>query len=103
MKDNTLSPVFNIRGRESVKSFDEYNHTDNVNSGAYCEFPVRDSENNRQYINYNESTYLLIKSGNTKHEEYTDDLGNYENVKGVVSLDSSLDTDTILGFDIRAD
>ena len=103
MKDNTLSPVFNIRGRESVKSFNEYNHTDNVNSGAYCEFPLRDSENNRQYINYNESTYLLIKSGNTKHEEYTDDLGNYENVKGVVSLDSSLDTDTILGFDIRAD
>ena len=106
MKDGTLSPAFNIRGRENVKKFEEYTHTegDKVNSEAYTEIPTTiindEGKEVRVRINYDESTYLLIKGGKGVKKGGN---GFYENIKGVVSLDSTLDTNTILGFDIRTD
>lgn len=105
LKDNTLSPVFNIRGRENVKSFEEYDHIegDFVNSKAYTNIPVTTNESGKKErvpIIYDEVSHMLVKSG--KNIKNVGD-GFFENVKGVVSLNSALDTDTILGFDIRAD
>ena len=106
MKDGTLSPVFNIRGRENVKKFEEYTHTegDEVNSEAYTKIPTTiindEGKEVRVHINYDESTYLLIKG---KKEVGGNGFYENKNIKGVVSLDSTLDTNTILGFDIRTD
>ncbi len=105
MKDGSLSSVYNIRGREKVKTFVEYTHSGNVASGAYTQIPIYDEKGNRQYVNYDESSYFVVRTGEKDSNEAlnSDQLGNYENVKGVVSLDSSLDTNQILGFEIRAD
>ena len=104
LKDGTLSQVFNIRGRENVKEFEYKGYTrkegDQVHTSAYTEIPVFDNEGNRVPIMYDESSHLIIKGGEGAISEGD---GFFENVKGVVSLDSTLDTDTILGFDIRTD
>lgn len=102
LKDGTLSNVFNIRGRENVKTFKEYTHAsgDEVNSQAYTKIPVFNSERNRISIMYDEASHLVIKGGEGAESEGD---GFFENVKGVISLDSTADTDTILGFDIRTD
>lgn len=104
LKDGSTTSVYNIRGREKVKGFNEYDHLDNVASAAYTQVPIYKEENGvktRQYINYNEQTYYIVRDN--EGQINSNSLGLYENVKGVVSLDSSLDTNAILGFDIRAD
>ena len=97
LKDNTLSPVFNIRGRIGVKQYTDYSHNDDgVNSSAYTKIAVYNQDKSRKKVNYDESTYYVLPEGEST-------IGVYENVKGVVSFDADLDTDQILGFDIRAD
>lgn len=83
LPNGELSPVFNIRGRQNVGSY---------NAGQYTDVPLYDNINNRKYIEYDEESYKL-KSSTIK----------YENVKGVVSFAPTQDADTIYSIDIRVD
>ena len=65
LNNNTLSPVFNIRG--AIFNNSNYNYTKQ---------DYYDSNNNRKYIVYNESTGLIEDSGNT----------NFENIYGVIKI-----------------
>lgn len=85
MPDNTLSPVFNIRGGCSIR--------DKNTSGQYTQFNMYDSKGNRKYITSDEETYLLIS-------EETKGSCNFENSKGVVMFKSSEDTDKVFSVDM---
>ena len=75
LSDGTLSPVFNVRGKYGV----------NESIDTYTNISVYDSKGNRQYITYDEITYLITnESGN----EYTSN-SLYENSKGVITLNVS--------------
>ena len=77
LSDNSLSPVFNIRGRAKLTSDVEYTE---------FSFYKKGTTNSRQYINYEEDTYILTPEETTETTEL-----NLENAKGVVSLDESVD------------
>lgn len=68
LPDNTLTPVFNVRGINNLSEDTEWS-----------EFSVYDNQGFRQYIDINENTHLLVK-GNTQ---------NLENSKGVVRFHSN--------------
>ena len=71
LKNHTLSPVFNIRGKLKInKTSDEYTLYDFINK-----------DGTRNYIPYTEDTYLLTGSNNA---------ANLENAKGVFSIDESM-------------
>ena len=75
LSDGTLSPVFNVRGKYGV----------NESIDTYTNISVYDSKGNRQYITYDEITYLITnESGN---EQTSNSL--YENSKGVITLNVS--------------
>lgn len=78
LADNTLSPVFNIRGG-IIKSSDETNWS---NPAFYTD------SKERKYISFDEQTYLI--SGGTIPQE---------NAKGVVQLDTV--TNNIVGISIK--
>lgn len=83
MSDNSLSPVFNIRGIGKLKTQKEM---DNL----YAEFPFYndDLKTSRKYINYEEDTYILTPEGEEGEEgEERNQSLNLENAKGVVCLD----------------
>lgn len=81
LPDGELSPVFNIRGAQDVLS----------NGFEYTNVPVYDANNERKYISYNEETYYIIE----------DDAKPLENVKGVLTLSSTQDTDIIHSINIK--
>jgi len=86
--DNTLTPVFNIRGRENVGVYDS-------TKTQYTNIPVYEN-GVRKYISYNSDTNILFTDTTLENTLY-------ENVKGVVSISSDLDTNIIYGFNIRTD
>lgn len=65
--DNTLTPVFNVRGINNLSE-----------ETSFKKYSLYDSFGNRQYIDINENNYLLV-TGNTQQ---------LENSKGVVRLHS---------------
>lgn len=78
LPNGQLTPVFNIRGNTNVQKYKEI---------TYSQYDLPDK------VVYNESNYLVVSKG-------AENIQN-ENVKGVVRLRSTKDTNTIHGFDIR--
>lgn len=70
MPDDTLSPVFNIRGRDGIPSDKELSDLLNIYSDDNYSIEVNGE---RKHIKYDENTYLL-------------NTGSLENVKGVVRI-----------------
>ena len=85
LKNGDLTPAFNIRGGIID------------NNSKFTEIPVykesEDGQQYREYIPYNEETYRVIQ----------DESSNIacENVKGVIRLDPSQETDTIYSINIK--
>lgn len=87
LPNNELSPVFNIRGANGIREYSD---------DLYTNIPVFNGSE-RIYINYNEEDYSILKTENIQLSTNI----TYENVKGVVRLDSDSDYNTIYGIDIR--
>lgn len=95
LADNSLSPVFNIRGIEKL-----------TKDAVYSKIPLYNNNNNRNYIVTEEDTYKIV----TDVSSYEGiDAGsiipsdkNLENSKGVVSLNGSgYDDHMVFGIDIK--
>lgn len=112
LSNGELSPVFNIRGRLEVTEFS--NNTsgeefggDNVNDGQYHKYffyKNNDASTEESItIKSGEEDNLLIKPI-SKSEGYEAINGNqYENCKGVVSVNCTSDTNVVHGFEIRVE
>ena len=92
LPNGELTPVFNIRGCSNVQ---EYSDQFQYSKIKVWEQDKKTEETVRNYINYNESTFLII----SKEPSNTAD----ENVKGVIKFQSSKDTNQIHSLDIRID
>lgn len=84
LPNNELTPVFNIRGAIGIKSNSKF---------SYSEHKLYDEDGKRNYITYSEETNYITG----------ENTANYENVKGVISLNPDIDTDIINSLDIRVD
>lgn len=83
LKDNTLSPVFNIRGKKDVTDDDS----------KYSYYKVDDNEGNRSRIAYNEETFILSNDNSA---------GILENAKGVISISNEKEERvSIYGLNIK--
>lgn len=91
LPNGELTPVFNIRGCSNIVEYDS-------NLNLYSDIPLY-LNNERNYVNYNETDYQLITT-NTRNKELKSTALN-ENVKGVIRFQSSKDADTIHSLDIR--
>lgn len=85
MSDNSLSPVFNIRGKSKLTK-----NNDNPEKDQYTNFKFADDNGVRSYISYEEDTYILTPEDGDKSNKQE---ANLENAKGVISLDAPLDDD----------
>ena len=104
LPNNELTPVFNIRGRELVNEFKPNQNFIKglTNDGQYNHYKLKDDEGNLIPINIKEDTnYILIPEDNEGIK--ANYPAAYENAKGVVSFDPSLDTDKIYALDIRVE
>ena len=117
MPNNELSPVFNIRGANNIQEYIPKKNTSGTtsgttpggkedigeyNDGQFSDIKVWIDDGNgnniRNYIQYNENNYQILKGENSKLSS-----NPMENVKGVVRFLPSKDTNTIYGIDIRVD
>lgn len=113
LPNNELTPVFNIRGREKVGTFDEKSEFlskeelqgSRTNDGKYNHFFFKKGNldtGNDVTVQVKEDTgYILIPEVDEGIKAING--GAYENSRGVVSLDPSMDTDKIYALDVRAD
>ena len=108
LSNGELSSVFNIRGREKISTFGtgqtlEDGTISSVYDQQYCRYLFTKEDTDESItIQSNESTNLVIQPSD---DEGTigNNLGNYENVKGVISVDSSDDTNIIHSLEIRVE
>ena len=113
LPNNELTPVFNIRGREKVGTFDEKSEFlskeelqgSRTNDGKYNHFFFKKGNldtGNDVTVQVKEDTgYILIPEVDEGIKAINE--GAYENSRGVVSLDPSMDTDKIYALDVRVD
>lgn len=113
LPNNELTPVFNIRGREKVGTFDEKSEFlskeelqgSRTNDGKYNHFFFKKGNldtGNDVTVQVKEDTgYILIPEVDEGIKAING--GVYENSRGVVSLDPSMDTDKIYALDVRVD
>lgn len=113
LPNNELTPVFNIRGREKVGTFDEKSgflskeelQGSRTNDGKYNHFFFKKGNldtGNDVTVQVKEDTgYILIPEVDEGIKAING--GAYENSRGVVSLDPSMDTDKIYALDVRVD
>lgn len=108
LPNGELSPVFNIRGGYNITEFGQsetqaemvlLEENPQYIDSQYANIPLYTIDQNtgqkeRNYINYDEETYLLLGY---------DNANTYENIKGVVSFYPIKDTNTIYSIDIRVD
>lgn len=95
LSDNSLSPVFNIRGIEKL-----------TKDTIYSTIPLYNNSNNRNYIVTEEDTYKIVTDVSSyEGVDHIDSSGkNLENSKGVVSLNGTgYDTNKVFGVDIKTD
>lgn len=90
LPNGELTPVFNIRGCSNVNEYDKEDK-----DILYSNIDIYNKEGERNYIQYNESTYLI-----NPDKDSTSTAQN-ENVKGVIKLVSDKDTNIIHSLDIR--
>lgn len=81
LKSGELSPVFNIRGSLRINENTKYS-------------TYKFDDKKIPHVNYNENTYEVISSDTNRVVEY-------ENVKGVISLDPTYSANLILSINIR--
>lgn len=92
LPNGELTPVFNIRGCSNVQEYnDEFQYTQE----KIWEKDKETGETVRNYIDYNESTFILVSKGSINVQD--------ENVKGVIKFNSNSDTNQIHSLDIRID
>lgn len=113
LPNNELTPVFNIRGREKVGTFDEQSEFlskeelqgSRTNDGKYNHFFFKkgnlDTSNDVTVQVKEDTGYILIPEADEGIKAING--GAYENSRGVVSLDPSMDTDKIYALDVRVD
>lgn len=108
LPNNELTPVFNIRGRYEVSSFDEEkaktfiaSNTDNkFNDGQYNHFYFKQKDSDiKVNINVDKNNFIL----NPNVDEGIEVSSYYENSKGVITLKPTQDVDKIYALDIRVD
>lgn len=90
MSDNSLSPTFNIRGKNALTS----------DRNQYTSIPVYKADGTRSYVSSDETNGVIIKT-----EHYTPiSSASIENVWGIVKLQQeSNDSTTIYGLRINID
>lgn len=104
LPNNELTPVFNIRGREKVGVYKENTQfiDSKTNDGQYNHYFLYKNSNEEVLIGTKEENGYIIppEEDDGKLALYG---GTYENSRGVVSFDPSMDTDKIYALDIRVD
>lgn len=103
MKDDTLSPVFNIRGKDNVDTFSRAGTFDEDIANEYTYQPLYDGEGNRQYIQYDDDGWIKGSSQSLENARgvirvtYGSDLVNKDDNPGLYPLAVSLNigTDTL--------
>lgn len=108
LSNNSLSPVFNIRGRENIGIFKEdvTNSDGTVNTtydSQYCQYYFTDDEDEDVKIQTNESTHILIQPTEDIDGHIGKNVGQYENSKGVVSFNTLNDTDYVHLIEVRVE
>ena len=94
LPNNSLSPPFNIRGRDGLSTF---NVGDSI-STYYKDIPVYDSNNSRVYINVNDNDYSI--STNTTISEVSNQ-SQLENAKGVIKINYSGNNSTYEALGVK--
>lgn len=74
LKDDSLSPVFNIRGKNGISKFERVGSYDEDIGTIYTDSPLYDGQGHRQYIEYNDDGFIA----DSKHP--------LENARGVVRI-----------------
>lgn len=82
MSDGSLSAVYNIRGKNGIP---DINH---LSEYSLDNFNIFNENNQRQKIQYNESTYEL------------NETSNIENIKGVIRINDTTNTNSIYGIGV---
>lgn len=98
LPDNSLSPAFNIRGRENLTTYQD---------GLYSNIPLyiqskSSDEQVRNYISIDEMTNLIIPEDSNATNVVD---ASFENAKGVIQLkaQSGNSIETVYGIEIRAE
>lgn len=109
LSNGTLSEVFNIRGRENLTVFSK--NTKSTDSAittvyddqySYYRFETNEEDPQTVKIQTNETTHLLLQP--SSEEGFTaKNSATYENSKGVISLKSSDDTNSVHLIEIRVE
>lgn len=87
LPDNTLTPVFNIRGGCDIGEL-------NDDEQYYTKYKLYDNDK-RKYIQINEDNCFLTNTESNQKDSNQQGSCKFENAKGVVSFKSNKDTDTI--------
>lgn len=91
-KDDSLSPVFNVRGRNSIGEFTRLGTYANDIKTLYTDFPLFDAEGKRTYVNYDENGFIpqsqfdLENSKGVIRIAYQEDMLNKADKAGVYPL-----------------
>lgn len=88
LKDDSLSPVFNIRGKNGINKFERVGTFIDDIGDIYTDIPLRDGQGNRQYIEYDDDGFIK------------DSRQKLENAKGVVRIayeEDMINKDTNVG------
>lgn len=101
LSDNTLSPVFPVRGRMNIDSFSD----DDIRN-EYSYIPIRKEVNGisqRVYISSDEDTGEIISVDSNELSYTVKQNGNIENSWGITSINvkDSNDSDTIYGINMK--
>jgi hypothetical protein len=100
MKDDTLSPVFNIRGKNNLDIFSRVGTFEEDISNEYTFVPLYDEENNRQYIGYDDDGWIkgsqqqLENARGVVRVTYGTDLVNKDDNPGIYPLSIALNVAT---------
>lgn len=88
LPNGELSPVFNIRGAIDIR-----------HDTTFSQYDLFNENGDRNYITYNESTYYIIPPDG--EDAIVGTNLKYENIKGVISLSPTNDTNTIYGIRVE--
>lgn len=98
LPNNTLTPVFNVRGINNLNSDNSY---------TYVPIYAKDGNNTtniRSYIQYNESTFLIETSKESEDKIGKKAIEDLENAKGVVHINATAnDKQQIIGIKFEID
>lgn len=98
LSNNELSPVFNIRGAHKITEFQEGKSS--AYDDQYSHFGFNEPDGSEIKIQYNEEDFTIIPPTTKEGTKGTKSL---ENVKGVISFNSSLDVNKIHAIEVRVE